>query len=199
MNISMHHHRCQHMTETMVANATSIASRKHLFAKEKCEVVCVSCEHYGYLSNFSFQKHLLDHHHNICVRIQDPVELYCSICGDYRYSDSFDMHMKRKMKFEDPQKNANDFKVAKQNNLRFFRGICNMGSTCFMGSILQIILHNPIFRYYFVNGFEMLCGKDQLEGIQTADDDSAGTNGCIACEMCKLVKDSVVRCDSAAR
>ncbi|GME85315.1 unnamed protein product [Ambrosiozyma monospora] len=42
------------------------------------------------------------------------------------------------------------------------KGLINMGSTCFMSSIIQTIVHNPFIRDYFLSGHHLDCerGKD---------------------------------------
>lgn len=39
------------------------------------------------------------------------------------------------------------------------KGFINMGSTCFMSSILQTFIHNPFIRNYFLSGYHMDCNK----------------------------------------
>jgi ubiquitin carboxyl-terminal hydrolase 22/27/51 len=51
-----------------------------------------------------------------------------------------------------------------------------MGSTCFMNSILQALLHNPLLRSYFLadKHNERLCAARKKDGAQGV---------CLACEM----------------
>lgn len=45
------------------------------------------------------------------------------------------------------------------------RGFVNLGSTCFMSSVLQTILHNPFIRHYYLNGghSQSNCPKSHTE------------------------------------
>lgn len=39
------------------------------------------------------------------------------------------------------------------------KGFINMGSTCFMSSILQVVVHNPFIRDYYMSGAHLDCPK----------------------------------------
>ncbi|CCH45581.1 Ubiquitin carboxyl-terminal hydrolase [Wickerhamomyces ciferrii] len=55
------------------------------------------------------------------------------------------------------------------------RGFVNMGSTCFMSSVLQTIIHNPIIRNYFMSEGHIDCLK--------------GKNECITCCVDEIITD----------
>lgn len=75
------------------------------------------------------------------------------------------------------------------------RGICNMGSTCFISSVLQCILHNPFFKssiemqLTFNEAYDKGCSKATSSAVgdaaapTSAAPQSAITDGCIACEL----------------
>ncbi|CEP21725.1 K11366 ubiquitin carboxyl-terminal hydrolase 22/27/51 [Cyberlindnera jadinii] len=51
------------------------------------------------------------------------------------------------------------------------RGFVNMGSTCFMSSVLQTFIHNPIIRDYFMTDGHLECPKNKDECITCALDE----------------------------
>lgn len=58
---------------------------------------------------------------------------------------------------------------------RGLKGFINMGSTCFMSSILQAIVHNPFIRDYYLSGSHLDCPRDPKD--------------CISCCVGEIFKD----------
>jgi ubiquitin carboxyl-terminal hydrolase 22/27/51 len=105
-------------------------------------------------------------------------QIYCAQCGDYVYDTDFDtaVYMEKtkaqvaKNNLTDPKLNRASYlewiptKAEAENlkkgsklyvvpaHLLGLRGLNNLGSTCFMNSILQCFLHNPLIRNYFLSG-----------------------------------------------
>lgn len=51
------------------------------------------------------------------------------------------------------------------------RGFVNMGSTCFMSSVIQTFIHNPIIRDYFMTEGHMYCPQDKNDCITCSIDE----------------------------
>lgn len=79
-------------------------------------------------------------------------------------------HNESKCKEIDSESRIPTFKASKG-----LKGFINMGSTCFMSSILQAMIHNPFIRDYYLSGSHLDCPKN---------DDS-----CISCCVRDIFKD----------
>jgi Ubiquitin carboxyl-terminal hydrolase len=210
---------CRHLDNDTIEKAASI-TLNHQRSVFSHDTVCVECKLTGSWRDVEFREHFLREQHYIYVRYQNPVELYCSYCGDFRYSDHFDNIIGRKRgRKSDPPRIA-----LRQNWLRQLlskyrqpRAIVNMGSTCFMGSVLQVLLNNPAvilskqMQLQPQQSNLQPCAKQSSDsssadtpvvGQLSLNDDAEGgqgrglttqqlTTGCIACEFKTLLWESI--------
>lgn len=91
-------------------------------------------------------------------------ELYCNICNDFQYSNLYD-----------------SLTIVKKNKvINRVIGFINMGSTCFLSSVLQVLLFNPILVRFFelADIFVDNCRLNQ----------SIPSQSCLFCELYKLFK-----------
>jgi hypothetical protein len=179
-------------------------------------LLCVRCGMLGTLGNVDFHNHLIQESHHLCVHVEEPFELYCGHCGDFQYSDYFDDLMHRKRRFSISVSSVPDvtqlISSAALQAPTNIRGICNMGSTCFMSSVIQVLLNNETVKKVCSRLSEwcLLSGgnfgtvpdfspNQNKEGSRQPDTNimngGCGHNaprsvsyGCIACELLHLLK-----------
>jgi hypothetical protein len=141
-------------------------------------LLCSHCGFLGSLGSVEFHDHLIENNHFLCIRIEEPIELYCSHCGDFQYSDYFDSLLARKRKFVSEE--GSDDMAASSGVSK--RGLCNMGSTCFMNSVLQVLLNNETVKQV-CNTLPAMCGQAGL----SAANSSSSISGCIACAILNIL------------
>ena len=135
---------------------------------------CAHCTITGNKEEKAFREHFAISGANSHSVVVDFVhrELYCMHCQDYQYHHSFDslinhcrpgkdfMHQRRKIPL----------------------GIINMGSTCFMSSVLQLLISSPaLIRFFEISEcFVVKCKINEVEN-------GHGKNMlCIFCELQKV-------------
>jgi hypothetical protein len=164
------------------AEAEAEVLRSHS-SSSKWVYACVHCSYSGHKDDEHFRDHFSADNggsgcgsgcgggHSVVVDVVNR-ELYCMQCQDYQYHDVFDrlvnhcrpgkdfMHQRRKIPL----------------------GIVNMGSTCFMSSVLQLLLSSPaLVRFFEISEcFVVKCKINEVEN-------STGKNMlCIFCELQKV-------------
>ena len=141
MSKTTHAGCCSHITKGTIEKAFLAVSR---VPRSLHDMMCIECLVSGCSHDMNFRQHFLTEQHYIFVRTVQPIELYCCHCGDYQYSKSFDDLIGRKRL----RNGNNEQEIERLKSLmlgrRAPRGIVNMGSTCFMGSVLQVLLNNPV-------------------------------------------------------
>lgn len=205
--ICMHWHWCHVDAALLTISLPPIA-----YKEIQNPVRCLECNLEGNLGDFDFERHFALSGHTHCVKLSDPKELYCWICGDYQYSDRFDKALHR---VRNPAilgtNHLKSRKLRKVSNskVKISRGICNMGATCFMGAVLQVLLHNPLLisSQQMSSTYDRPCSKHvgnrprssssisdsnskndcgNGHSSSTAHSSINGSDCCIACEVRKL-------------
>lgn len=169
---------CSHITKMCVEKAFNAVSRARP-SDVQHDLMCIECHASGSSEDMKFRQHFLNEQHYILVRTISPIELYCCHCGDYQYSESFDDLVGRKRSKKG--QNGKDMESLKAMMLdrRQPRGIVNMGSTCFMGSVLQVLLNNPVVilsRQMQQNRDSLLSGLSSSCKLKAAADDVSSGN-----------------------
>lgn len=141
---------------------------------------CQSCDKYeskifscGHCIFFACKTHVTDHFkskkHYIFFNLEHGM-IYCALCFDYVYDSVFlKINEKNQIKVAKNLKKSISFypwfpseaelaclkqhpkKVISENNRLGLRGLFNLGSTCFMNVIVQILIHTPVLRDYFLS------------------------------------------------
>ncbi|KAK9767114.1 hypothetical protein K7432_003339 [Basidiobolus ranarum] len=154
---------------------------------------CLHCSYLGCWNRSHLQVHLIDKDHIFAMDL-NRFTVYCNNCDDYIYDIEFDrVHDEEKLhtytlvsKYIEPhikrpryvEWRPNEVEVTALRNqatmkrCEGLRGLRNLGSTCFMNVIIQVFVHNPLLRAYY------LCDKHNAAGCIKKP--------CLSCEMDKL-------------
>ncbi|TFK99499.1 hypothetical protein BDV98DRAFT_657301 [Pterulicium gracile] len=151
---------------------------------------CMHCDYVGCWTNDHINTHLDDSDHTFCVDVRTG-GLYCSKCDSYVYHQLLEetwllMKLKEEERYADAQLgpgrrvpfqpwqtdtgSLEDFTAV---TCQARRGLLNLGQTCFLNTVLQALIHNPLLRNFFLADKHNhgLCNKGKE---------------CTCCEMDKL-------------
>jgi hypothetical protein len=121
---------CPHMSKDLVSDALNLCQ-----LQRNSQWSCVHCG--SQCSDYeSIKKHVANQndHFLFIFHRSTRSELYCTQCGDFQYSSLFDQ--------------LTSFFPQQPKSHRVI-GFVNMGSTCFLSSVLQVLLSNPILIRFF--------------------------------------------------
>ena len=172
---------CVHVSARCIERAASAV--KHAAASHfSHDMICIECKLSGLSTDPKFRQHFLSDQHFVLARIKHPFELYCCHCADYQYSDFYDQLIGRKR----AGRANSTFDSLRSKKLMFDRpkprAIVNMGSTCFMGSVLQVMINNSVIllskqMQVSKTGLEPCSKKNKSSEAKTSASNSNGANG----------------------
>lgn len=148
--------------------------------------ICLQCPHVGC---FGDHKHAYNHYklnqHLFGIDSQNGL-LYCFLCGNYVNHQQLEKIRLEVMQDEtfhpDPSQDDLETYYSKPtiSAISGLKGFVNLGATCFMSSILQTMVHNPILKYHFFNNdFHYF----NCELNQDADGVIDESNACVSCSI----------------
>ncbi|GIY19505.1 ubiquitin carboxyl-terminal hydrolase 22 [Caerostris darwini] len=152
---------------------------------------CLMCVYFGCTNKGHIQEHAIKNNHSLSADLRSG-NIFCFVCNDYVYDDDFEIiarQYKRKagqaagipeiyIPWEPTKgeiqilKDNDGIKKMSDDTRIGLRGILNLGNTCFMNCIVQVIVHTPLLRDYF------LSDKHRHS--------KPHTDRCVACEMHSL-------------
>ncbi|SMN20537.1 similar to Saccharomyces cerevisiae YMR223W UBP8 Ubiquitin-specific protease that is a component of the SAGA (Spt-Ada-Gcn5-Acetyltransferase) acetylation complex [Maudiozyma saulgeensis] len=136
--------------------------------------ICLQCEYVGCWNNTHFKDHSVQKNHIFGINSSNQL-LYCFKCQDY-VGDVEMINSSFLNKSWDEINSTTDIPQMKRRDGLY--GFINMGSTCFISSVIQCLIHNP----YIVN-FSM--SQQHYNKCQIKD-----PTGCISCSLDIIIAES---------
>ena len=184
---------CNHLNARCIEKAVAAVQHARLSSSSH-DSICLECGLSGFFNDAKFRLHFLIEQHYVYVRVKEPLELYCCHCGDFQYSDDFDLLIGRKRS----RRTLTTLESRRSKKTLIDRprprAIVNLGATCFMGSVLQVMLNNSVI--FFSKQMQQsrsgldLCSKGKHEMQKNnAENNSSNSNSIIGVSSTVTVKE----------
>ncbi|KIW11501.1 hypothetical protein PV08_10801 [Exophiala spinifera] len=185
---------CEHMDNDAINKIRQFRS-KHHSGEDLVQYTCLECSTPG--SFPTLDKHFSETKHEFAV---SPKTVYCGRCKDLVYDPTLlSNHKKRKLA---DASDEDDSYLTTNTSQRpcgrnGVRGLFNLGETCYMNAVLQMMVHNPILASYFLGmGHPTHTCPISKEPEKKNDSDSEDEEeekkeqqSCVACGMTEVFSD----------
>ncbi len=193
--ISGKYRSCPHMSVDTVQCAIANLRNFQTYKQEEVEPAlhcCIKCGLRGKMKDLSFRDHFKSCLNSFVLRCSSPIELYCIRCNDYQYCSYLDKLTGRKRTIfgvSDPRKNSNKVNEGIGTQPK---GFLNMGATCFMNSVLQVLCRSPLIQSEQLMRHFRDCAISNMgtfEAHLPSNINNSDLHSCIPCEFKAVCED----------
>jgi ubiquitin carboxyl-terminal hydrolase 22/27/51 len=190
---------CEHFSQSIATKikdfrSSSAASTDPHFA----QYTCLDCPLVGGFA--ILDKHFTKTKHGFAV---GQKSVYCGRCHDLVYEPDNLQPGAKKRKFDQLNEEDDSYMTANTSQRpcgrEGVRGLFNLGETCYMNAVLQMMVHNPLLASYFLGmGHPIhLCpiSKEPEKKNESDSEDDDGSEDkpdqkvCVACGMTEVFSD----------
>ncbi|CAN3360425.1 ubiquitin carboxyl-terminal hydrolase 8 [Diutina catenulata] len=187
-------------TAKLVRMKTAALACSECQVYHECNYICLQCPHVG--CDVHTRAHFKSNHHMFGIDSGCGV-MYCFACDAYTNHDALDsLRLGRSGPVANGSANggangssgassgasssdaagASGYTDPAPRAMAGLKGFVNLGATCFMSSILQTLIHNPLMKHYFVNNdlHYFNCPKNKAFLVSQSVDEG---NACITCAL----------------
>ena len=187
---------CEHLSDKTNSQIVKFrTSHSNELSQGSAHYTCLQCSTVGNL--ITLDKHLAKTKHGFAVA---PNSVYCGHCKDLVYALELPSKSKKRKlaemsETEDAYLTSN---VAQKTCGREgVRGLFNLGETCYMNAVLQMMIHNQLLSSYFLGSGHPIhaCpvtrrAERRAESESEDEDDDDEQKACVCCAMNELFSDS---------
>lgn len=182
----LNNYRIVHTTFVSCHKEGSKAAKKILAVCSKCEfngarlLSCLNCVYFACPTHFA--EHFNTSLHSLGINLFSG-HLFCAHCDDYIYDREIlslaDSLKKHNYSLRDKSNTVEHNVLLRVNNKIAYEndtpvpGFVNLGNTCFLNSVLQVLMHTPMLRNY------LLSDQHKCWFINEPDQ-------CMVCEISKI-------------
>jgi len=191
-------HGCEHLDDHILAKIKAVRRLREHWLEDLVQYTCLECEEHGSFSSLNKHSETMPKH-QFAINSKN---VYCMGCRDIVYDPSL-VFTTRKRKA--PQLTEEDEAYISANTApkpcgrEGVRGLFNLGETCYMNAVLQMMVHNNLLGQYFLGMGHPLhtCPISKEPEKKNDSDDSEDELGddkdqktCVACAMTELFSDA---------
>lgn len=192
---------CEHMDDKTASKVRKV--RETQSGCDFVQYVCVDCPFTG--SFPSLDGHFAKMGHSFASSSKST---YCAQCLDIVYDPDFIKKDARKSNLAKANEDEDSYVAANTSQRpcgrEGVRGLFNLGETCYMNAVIQMMVHNPLLANFFLGmGHPVhLCPisnaaeKKTDSDSEDEDDEDKDPKACVACGMTEVFSD-VVQADQS--
>lgn len=190
-------HGCEHLNDEVIANVKSVRSSRNAWIEDFAGYICINCEESG--SFDALNKHYSQSKHGFAI---DTRNVYCMGCKDLVYDPRlvFNSRKRKQIQLSDEDESyISTNTLTKPCGREGVRGLFNLGETCYMNSVLQMMVHSNLLAQYFMGMGHPIhtCPISKEPEKKNDSDDSDDELGedkeqktCVACAMTEVFSDA---------
>lgn len=191
---------CEHLDDSTISKIQK--ARLSITKDPETDIVqykCLECPTIGGFAGLS--KHFTKTKHEFAV---GPRSIFCGNCNDLVYEPSLFQNGGKKRKLAETDEEDDSYLTTNTSQRpcgrEGVRGLFNLGETCYMNAVLQMMVHNPLLASYFLGmGHPLhLCPiskepekkNDSDSEDDVASEDKPEQKTCVACGMTEVFADA---------
>lgn len=188
---------CEHVDEGIATKVKAVRSAST--TADYVQYTCLDCPVVGGFS--SLDSHFKKTKHNFAASARS---VYCGKCNDLVYDPDFLLIGAKKRKLAQTNDEDDSYLTANTSTRpcgrEGVRGLFNLGETCYMNAVLQMMVHNPLLASYFLGmGHPIhLCPiskepdkKNESDSEDDDDGEEKEQKSCVACGMTEVFSDAL--------